>query len=161
MYDRGESGFSGTRRSTKFWFVKARASRTSDAVRPTLASPGAKVGGGGLALGFFFPMQAQSPSGSGSPGGGGAFSNGWPTHVMAPSRTCWSHCLAKVRGSRILTHFTRFSPYNGHRRASVSASRHRCLLRSLFCGLRRRPVFGRRAGAGASELRIFRRKGAD
>ena len=35
MYERGESSFRGTSLSTRFWFVNARASRTSESVRPT------------------------------------------------------------------------------------------------------------------------------
>ena len=114
MYERGESSFRGTNLSTRFWFVNARASRTSESVRPTDAVEGQRPTGDGiLALGFRFPTQSHRLSGSGSPGGGGAFSSGFPTHQIAPSRTCWSHCFAKVRGSLILTHRTVFSPYNG------------------------------------------------
>ena len=40
MYERGESSFRGTSLSTRFWFVNARASRTSDSVRPTDAVEG-------------------------------------------------------------------------------------------------------------------------
>ena len=72
MYERGESSFRGTSLSTRFWFVNARASRTSDSVRPTDAVEGQRPTGDGIfALGFRFPTQSHRLSGSGSPGGGG------------------------------------------------------------------------------------------